>query len=250
VSFIDRSIEDSIATIHLNRGKVNPVNEAMVDELKACFEELESDPIVKAVVLTGQGKFFSFGFDIPGFLDHSKDEFAQFLTKFADLYAHIFLYPKPVIAALNGHAIAGGGMIATACDYRLMVEGKAKISLNEITFGSSVFAGSVEMLKCCVGQKNAESVLYSGAMFSADEALSLGLIHQKTTEDDLSEDTKKIAHDFAQRDSRAFESIKMLLRKPIAEQMTKTEKDSIREFVDIWYSENTWKLLREIRIRS
>lgn len=139
-------------------------------------------------------------------------------------------------------------MLATACDYRLMVSGKAKISLNEITFGSSVLAGSVEMLRFCAGSRNAQSILYSGAMYSAEEALALRLVDQVSSEAALVEDARTVALEFAQKDSSAFRGIKLLLRKPVAERMIKTEKDSILEFADIWYSEETWQKLKKIEI--
>ena len=139
-------------------------------------------------------------------------------------------------------------MLATACDFRLMVTGKAKISLNEITFGSAVLAGSVEMLKYCVGSRNAQSILYSGAMYSAEEAFQLGLVDQVSSEDTLKEDARKVAQEFAQKDSSAFRCTKHLLRQPAAEEMIKREKDAILEFVDIWYSEQTWENLKAIKI--
>ena len=248
MGFVRVSKDEGIATLTLTRGKVNALNEPLVEELEGCFENLEKDKTVKSVILTGKGKFFSFGFDIPEFMSYSKDAFIKYVKKFTNLYTYMFMFSKPIIAALNGHTIAGGCMLATACDYRIMVSRKAKISLNEISFGSSVFAGSVEMLKFCVGQKNAELILYSGTLYSADEALKLGLIDQVSSEDNFTDEVRKIADDFAQKDIVAFSSIKGLLRKPIAERMVKREKDSIREFIDIWYSEKTWQHLKEIKI--
>lgn len=248
MNLIHVSRDDGIVTITLNRDKVNAFSEPMIEKLRGCFEDLENDRDVQAIILTGQGKFFSFGFDIPGFLSYSKDAFIGYLTKFTELYRYVFLFPKPVIAALNGHAIAGGCMLALACDYRIMVSGKAKISLNEIAFGSSVFAGCVEMLKFHVGAKNAESVLYSGAMFSAEEANRMRFVDQVSSQENLSDDARKIARDFTKKDSVAFNSIKGLLRRPVAEEMIKREPDSVREFADIWYSESTWKKLQEIKI--
>jgi 3,2-trans-enoyl-CoA isomerase len=246
MAFVSVSVGGNIATVVMNRGKVNALTEEVVDELSSSFQELSSDPNVRAVILTGSGKFFSFGFDIPHFMGHSREDFTRFLTKFADL----FVFPKPVIAALNGHTVAGGCMIATACDYRIMVTGKAKISLNEITFGSSVFAGSVEMLKACAGHRNAETILCSGFMYSAEQALELGLIHRIASEQDLLQVVQRVAEDFADRDSRAFQSIKHLLRKPIAVEMKKKEKESILEFVDIWYSSETRAQIEKIKIRG
>lgn len=250
MAFVSVSVGGNIATVVLSRGKVNALTEELVDELRSTLQGLSSDPNVKAVILTGSGKFFSFGFDIPHFMGHSREDFTRYLIKFADLYADLFLFPKPVIAALNGHTVAGGCMIATACDYRIMVTGKAKISLNEITFGSSVFAGSVEMLKACVGHRNAETILCSGFMYSAEQALELGLIHRIASEQDLLLQAQKVAEDFADRDTRAFQSIKHLLRKPIAVEMQKKEKESILEFVDIWYSSETRAQIEKIKIRG
>jgi Delta3-Delta2-enoyl-CoA isomerase len=250
MKFVSVSVDGDIATVVLSRGKVNALMQAVIDELGDCFHELSLDERVKAVILTGTGKFFSFGFDIPHFMDHSKEEFTRYLTKFTEFYTELFLFPKPVVAALNGHTIAGGCMIATACDYRIMVTGKAKISLNEITFGSSVFAGSVEMLKKCAGPRNAEAVLLSGGMYSAEQALNLGLIDYVSSEQNLLEDAKRIAEDSATFIGRAYQSIKLLLRGPIAEEMKKREKQSIVEFVDIWYSPETRKQIEGIKIHG
>ena len=242
------SKDGEIATATLSRGKVNALNEPMVEELTKSFEDLAIDNAVKSIIFTGTGKFFSFGFDVPEFLSYPKDDFVRYLEKFTKLYTDVFLFPKPVVAALNGHTIAGGCMLATACDSRLMVTGKARISLNEITFGAPVPAGSVEMLRYCVGSRHAQSILYSGAMYSAEQAFELGLVDQVSSEYALAEDARKVAQELAQKDSSAFRTTKHLLRKPVAEQMIKREKDAILEFVDIWYSEQTWENLKEIEI--
>jgi len=248
LSFLHVSRDGEIATAILSRGKVNALNEPMVEEITRSFEDLATDNEVKSIIFTGSGKFFSFGFDVPEFLNYSKSDFIRYLEKFTNFYTYLFLFPKPIVAALNGHTIAGGCMLATACDFRLMVTGKAKISLNEITFGSPVLAGSVEMLRYCVGSRNAQSILYSGAMYSAEEACQLGLVEQVSSEDALAEDARKVAQEFAQKDSSVFKSIKHLLRKPASEEMIKREKDAILEFVDIWYSEQTWENLKAIKI--
>ena len=248
MNFVEVEIREGIATVVLTRGKVNSLNGLVVNELREQLKALEVDKDLKALVLTGRGKFFSFGFDIPEFLSFTKEEFTDYLTNFTDLYTYLFLFPKPVVAALNGHTIAGGCMLALACDNRVMVAGKSKISLNEIAFGSSVFAGSTEMLRFWIGNANATKVLYSGTMYSAEEAMSLGLVQEVLTEDNLLVQAKKIALDLSSKHPAAFASIKSLLRKPIAEDMMKRERTSILEFVDIWYSEPTWANLQNIKI--
>lgn len=246
--FVKVEIGGGIATIALNRGKVNAINQTVVDELKQCLETLAIDCDLKAVVLTGRGKFFSFGFDVTEFLSYSKAEFTSYLNAFTNLYTYLFTYPKPVVAALNGHTIAGGCMLALACDYRLMVSGKSKISLNEITFGASVFAGSTEMLRFWIGSAKATDVLFSGAMYSAEEAMELGLVQAISNEDQLIDRARRIAADMASKPAPAFAGIKSLLRKPVADEMMRREGASIDAFVDIWYTEETWAHIQKIKI--
>jgi 3,2-trans-enoyl-CoA isomerase len=250
LDFISVQTCDGVSTLRLSRGKVNALNQAVVDQLRKVLKDYESDPEITAIILTGTGSFFSFGFDVPEFFSASKKQFIEYLMSFTDLYKYIFQYPKPVIAALNGHTIAGGCMLALACDYRVMVTGKAKISLNEISFGASVPAGSAEMLRFWVGNANATEVLFSGAMYSAEEGMRLGLVQRVATKEELIAVTRRVAADFASKYSPAFISIKSLLRKRVAEEMANRERESIREFVDIWYSKATLKKLENIRIHD
>ena len=250
MSFVSSSLSDGISTLMLNRGKVNALNGEVVDQLRAELKKLETDTAVKAIILTGAGKFFSFGFDIPEFLSFEKGQFVAYLENFTNLYTYLFLYPKPVVAAVNGHAMAGGCMLALACDYRVMINGNARISLNEIGFGSSVFAGSVEMLRFCVGSANASTVLYSGAMYSAPEAQRLGLVNELANEPELAFISSQAASSLGSKHQPAFASIKAMLRGSTAEEMVRREGASIRRFADIWYSEATWANLQNITIRK
>jgi len=248
VSFIELQHGEGIATLTLTRGKVNAINGPLVEQLQETLASLERDRGTRAVILTAAGPFFSFGFDIPEFLAFSREQFAEFLKDFTNLYTAAFLYPKPIVAALNGHAIAGGCMLALACDHRIMASGKAKIGLNEINFGSAVFAGSAEMLRFWVGDAKATSVLVSGSMYAAAEALGLGLVNEITGADELMKRAGQVASELAAKDQPAYAGIKTLLRGRIAEAMRTHEPESIKAFVEIWYSESTWANLQKIKI--
>jgi enoyl-CoA hydratase/carnithine racemase len=242
---------DGVVSLALERGKVNALDHALVRELAELVRALELDAEVRALVLTGAGKFFSFGFDIPALYPLPKDEFAAFVADFAALYRAIYLWRKPVVAAINGHAIAGGCMLALACDRRVMVGGTgAKISLNEIGFGSSVFAGATAMLRAWVGDAAAARVLYSGAMFPAEEARALGLVCEVVDAASLTARAAAVAGQMSAAHPPAFAGIKGLLHEPVAAQFAPREAASIEEFVEIWYSEHTRARLREIQIRS
>ena len=248
MNFIKVAKDSGIATVTLSRGKVNAINEAVVDELGAVFNGLAADADTKAVILTGNGKFFSFGFDIPELLNHSRNDFARFLKKFCAMYTQIFLFPRPVIGAINGHATAGGCILALACDCRMMVAGKARIALNELNIGVSIFAGCVGMLKSAVGERNAERVLLTGAMYTAEEGQRIGLGDSVASEETLMAEAEKTAEGFSQKNPDAFKTLKNLLRRPAAERFIGGEDDSIRDFIEIWYSEPTRKVLRKVAI--
>jgi Delta3-Delta2-enoyl-CoA isomerase len=250
MDFVQRSVDAGIAEVRIERGKVNALDDSLVKELSACFAALAEDPDVRGSILTGTGNFFSFGFDIPKFLAYSKEEFTRYLNLFTALYRGLFSHPKPIIAALNGHAVAGGCMLATACDIRIMVDGKAKIGLNEITFGSSIFAGSLAMLAFWVGERRAQEIVYGGKLYSAQEAHELGLIDAVVPGGQLLQTARQIAQQHAGKAPAAFRSIKSLLRKPVLEAMIAREGQSIEEFVEIWYSQETWKNLQGIKIHA
>jgi Delta3-Delta2-enoyl-CoA isomerase len=241
--------DGEIATVCLARGKVNALNDALVGCLHDSFRDLEADEGVRSVVLIGRGKFFSFGFDVPEFMDYPKSEFLAYVDKFERLCSYLFQFPKPIIGALNGHTIAGGGMLAICCDHRIMVEGSARVSLNEITFGSTVFAGSVAILTYLVGSKNAQDILFSGKMYLPSEALEIGLIDEIAAEERFNAVVYERAWEYASKEPAAFRSLKGLLRRQAVRQIEAHEQDSLKEFIEIWYSESTRKLLRSIVIR-
>lgn len=188
------------------------MNEEVVDELSR--RDLEADPATRGILLS-----------------------------------ELFFHPRPVIAALNGHAVAGGCMLATACDARVMVKENAKIGLNEIGFGSSLFAGSLAILRFCIGDRRAQEVVYGGALYGAEQALSLGLIDAAVDGASLAEEARRRLDGLMARSPRAFSSIKRLLRQPVVEEMQRREEASIREFVDVWYSDETRAELAKIQIR-
>src|SRR5436305_4357714 len=102
MAFVDVETRDGIATVTLERGKVNAISPAVVVELSSAFGALRGDASVRAAVLTGRGKFFSFGFDIPEFLSYPREEFTAFLISFTAFLRDLFVFPKPLVMAING----------------------------------------------------------------------------------------------------------------------------------------------------
>lgn len=249
MGYINAKIHKKIATMIIDCAKVNALNDQVVDELRSALEKVEKDQNVKVIILRGEGSFFSFGFDVPGFMSYDKGDFHGYVQNYNNLIKELFMFSKPVIAALNGHSIAGGCVLALACDYRIMISGKAKIALNEMTFGSTLFSCVTEILKYAVGSKRSEQIIYSGKMYSAEEALNLGLVDQVSSEDKFDQEVLDFAEEYAGKDMTAFASIKKMLKQDTLNKIESYEHESISEFVDIWYSESTREQLAKIEIR-
>jgi Delta3-Delta2-enoyl-CoA isomerase len=249
VETIERQMRDGVSVLRIRRGKVNALNGTVVSELRQCVSDAERSDSTRAIVLTGTGKFFSFGFDIPEFLPCPREEFAAFVTGFAALYREIFALSKPTVAAVNGHAVAGGCMLALACDHRVMAADRGTIGLNEVQFGSSVFAGSVEMLRFWVGEATASKVLLSGSRFAAVEAWSMGLVDEAVPSDDVEATACARAAERGRSYQPAYGALKRLLREPVLDEIDRREAESIARFVSIWYSPETRRQLEQIVIR-
>lgn len=249
MSYLKTQHADGVATVSMSRDKVNALDAELVAELRSTFHELAERDDTVGVVLTGTGPFFSFGLDVPSLFDLSPERFAEFLRGFTGLYTEMFAFGKPLVAALNGHAVAGACMLALACDLRLMADGRGRVGLNEASFGATLFAGSIEMLRFAVGDRGAVRVAHSGTLFDVRAAAEVGLIDGVVAPDQLVAEARSRALALSNGYAAAFRSIKALLRGPVLATMRATESASIDAFVEIWYSEPMRNVLRQIQIR-
>ena len=150
---VDRDGELLIIT--LARGKANPLNAAMVEELITAFGAASGDDVRAVVFASDRPKFFSSGFDVVEVFAYDRDRMKEFFSRFIDLYEAMLHLPKPVVAAVSGHAFAGGAVLALACDSRVMAEGEFGFALNEVNLGIVVPPGFIRMAVAAVGEKNA-----------------------------------------------------------------------------------------------
>lgn len=242
--------EPALAVVTLTHGKVNAIDHLLLGELVQVSRELATAPEIASVVLTGSGKFFSFGFDVPALYDLPRDEFTRFLTTYCDLCRTLFLFPKPLVAAVNGHAVAGGCIFALTADYRVMSAQAGKMALNEVTFGAGLFPAAVEMLRYAVGSRKTQEMILTGRMLTAAESLECGLVDELAEEQHLIQRASEKARDMARYGGPAFANLKNLARGPVVGSWLGREEKAIAEFVDIWYSPRTRELLKGVQIRS
>ena len=129
------SFEKDIAIVQLNRPKAHVINTLLANELSQCFADLDASNHVNAAILTGTGNIFSAGLDLKELYNYSEDELDRLWQSFGRMVTDLSKFSKPLVAAVNGHAPAGGCVLALCCDYRIMAQEGGRIGLNEVAVG-------------------------------------------------------------------------------------------------------------------
>jgi len=169
--------DGGVRVLTLERPPANAIDEGLLTDLGLALNAAQADPAVRAVVLTGAGRFFSGGFD---FAAPRRDAAAarQIQVLYRALHAELLGFPKPTLAMVNGHAIAGGFVLALACDYRLGVEGDYRVGLNEVAVGAGFPRTAVEIIRFRLPQARASELMLGGALYPASQAVRLGLVDE------------------------------------------------------------------------
>ena len=199
----------SITILRLNRSVRNPINGEMVDALEAAIHAAAADPAVAGVVLsTTSEKFFSIGLDIPDLFPLSREEFGRFIRNFDRLCLTLLAIPKPTVAAVRGHAVAGGCVLALCCDYRIIGSGKKLMGLNEAKLGVPVPYPAHQALVHAVGPNVARRMIDSASFYSPDELLRFGLVDQIAEDGDAEDAAASRATQLAEIPGCAYRAIK------------------------------------------
>jgi len=189
--------EESFAVITLNRPPANAISEQLVTDLNAALTSVEDDDSVRAVIITGAGdKIFCAGADLgSAFSGGNVDTFIRFGNS---VMRKIERFPKPVIAAINGHALGGGCEIAMACHFRILKE-SARMGQTESNLGIIPGYGGTQRLPRLVGRTKALEFLILGTQVPAQECLALGLATRLSKDGETLNDAKALARQIAKR---------------------------------------------------
>jgi enoyl-CoA hydratase len=189
--------EESFAIITLNRPPANAISEPLMRELNAALTSVETDDTVRAVIITGSGdRIFCAGADLgSAFSGGDVDTFIRFGN---GVVRRIERFTKPVIAAMNGHALGGGCEIAMACHFRLLKE-TARMGQTESNLGITPGFGGSQRMPRLIGRTKALEFLILGTQISAPECLTLGLANRLTKEGETLNDAKALAREIAKR---------------------------------------------------
>ena len=172
--FVRVEVADGVATIRLDRPKMNALNAQVQDEIADAAAQVSADSAVRAVILYGGERVFAAGADIKEMASMSYPDMAERSAALQASFSAVADIPKPVVAAVTGYALGGGLELALCADFRVLGEG-AKVGQPEILLGIIPGAGGTQRLPRLIGPARAKDLIFSGRHVAADEALAIGL---------------------------------------------------------------------------
>jgi enoyl-CoA hydratase len=239
---IDRTTADGIVTLRLNHGKVSALDLELAEAMALAFTEL-ADSDARAVILTGTGSSFSAGVDLFRIVDGGTDYVDRFFPALSRFMLDLFAFPKPLVIAVNGHAIAGGCIFTLCGDYKLMAAGDARIGIPELLVGVAFPASVLEVIRYSVPPQHLQSLMYTARTVKPDEALRLGLVDEVT--EDLSARAEAMARHFASLPSPAFQLAKRQLRDRTISHARHYANELDGDAFAIWRAPETHARIRE-----
>lgn len=202
-SNLNVSVENRVALLAINNPPANALNQAVLTELRNALDQLENDPEVKVVILSGEGRFFIAGADIKEFTQLGENGAEALATAGQELFNRLEAFSKPVIAAINGACLGGGLELAMACHIRLAAA-EAKLGLPELNLGIIPGYGGTQRLPRLVGRGKATQMILTSEMIGGEEALRIGLVEAVYPLDQLLDEAKKLAEAIAQKSAVAI----------------------------------------------
>lgn len=241
---VERSGE--VAVVKLDRGVTHALSPGLVGELAETLRGLEGDPGARGLVLAGSGeKFFSIGFDIPGLLALPEDDLRGFYRSYNRACLALYAFPKPTVAAITGHAIAGGCILALCCDYRFIAEGRKLMGLNEIKLGLPVPYPADRILRQIVGARDARDIVEGGEFYASEKLLPMGMVDEVMPLEEVLPASVKKAGALGALPGEAFRMIKRNRVEPVVEEIRRALEERERVFLECWHSDEARALLEE-----
>ena len=235
---IDVERSDSVAVLRMSRDVTNALDPDLVRGLSESLGRIGRDPSLRALVLTSANdKFFSIGFDIPSLYPMGPDEFTVFYRSFNRLCIDLYSSQKPTVAALTGHAVAGGGILASCCDYRIIAEGHRLMGVNEVKLGVPMPYPADRIIRDLLGGRTARNVMDAGDFYPPEELLRMGWVDRVLPLADVIPKSIERALELGSLAPEGFSGIKRNRTEPVVAQVLSRLEEKERSFVDAWFSD-------------
>jgi enoyl-CoA hydratase/carnithine racemase len=228
---------DGVAVLKLDRGVTNPINLELVEALWRAVAGAGGDPDVRAVVLTSASdKFFSIGWDIPELIRLGREDFTRFFRAFCRMCLELYALPKPVVAAVSGHATAGGCILAVCSDERIIASGRKLMGLNEIKLGLPIPYPADCILRDLAGSRIARLITEGGDFHPPGELLKIGLVDRVVPLEELQSVAIERAATLGAYPLEGYAAIKRDRVERVEAQVAERMEEKERRFMDLWFS--------------
>ena len=238
---IHREDHDGIAVLRIEHGKANTLDLELCTAIVDAFEEAEG---ARAVVLTGTGRIFSAGVDLFRVLEGGSSYIDAFVPAMCGAFERIFVHSAPVVAAANGHAIAGGCLLVAAADQRLMAAGTARIGLPELQVGVPFPPVALEIMRFATPPQHFQSVICRAETHEPTGALALGLLDEVVESEELLDGAIATATRLASVHRDSFALTKREIRRPAMDRIRDLEQTVGREIHAQWLEPGTLERIR------
>ncbi len=241
--------ENGIAVVELKRGKANALDVDFCKVLKKEFRRLAKSD-ARAVVLTSKGKIFSAGVDLPRAAEGGRSYLRALVLALDEMYEELFYFPKPLVAAINGHAIAGGAVLACCADYRVLAKDAGRMGVTELLVGVPFPPFAFEVLRATTSPVHFPNFTASGETFDTQGALQNGFADEAVNADRLMARAIEKAQQLAAIRLEAFAANKRHLRVG-ARQILKNDRGSLaKQIMKVWEAKETIENIRAYVART
>lgn len=227
---IEREIRGEVVVLRMDHGKVNALDLELLTALTGSLDELAAT--APPVVLTGAGKSFSGGVDLRRISTEPAGYIDDYLAALSTAFRTLFRYPAPTVAAINGHAIAGGYVLAAACDYRIAADAPCRIGLSELRVGVPFPTAAIEIVRHAVGGPIAAQLALGAELVDVTVAASIGLVDELSRPAELVGTAVTEAATRAERGRQAYLHTKRQLQRPAwdnIERVAPIEDEQVRQ---------------------
>lgn len=234
---------DNVLKIELDRPPANALTVAFLDEIENRLAALRSGNTVRAIIITGAGKALSAGLDLKEAQHFSAGQQSAMADALNRAYGALYSFPKPVIAAVNGPAIAGGLFFVLTADYRIAAP-QALFGLTEVRVGVQFPVAPLEIARAELAPAQARRFLLSGRNAGTDTALDAGVIDEVVEPDALMKRSFAVARDYAALPPKAFAGIKAQLRAPALSAIRAAIEQRNDPTLEGWFTDETAEAAR------
>jgi enoyl-CoA hydratase/carnithine racemase len=234
---------ENIALLRFTNGVTNAISCELVDELSASLPTIVKD--ARGLVLAGGDKFFSIGLDLPQLLQLPRREMDSFWQRFDQVLLELYTLPIPAAAAINGHAVAGGTILALTADCRFIGDSRNLMGLNEVNIGVPVPYLADLMLRQLIDARAADEMVFGGELIAPEKAKAIGLVSDVVPEESLETRTVETVKTMALKPQHAMRQI-MENRTEAVRQRFEHHRDVKRSaMMQCWFQPEVQQMLAE-----